>query len=155
MKPSFISWIKSYRRFTEQSWSSCKQVDRWKCAFECVYKHIVLNSYRMRLSMISRFIPTEVTVVLLYIQNSDRCKKRFAVKRLVRLTFQATSGLFCCFVIFAVLKWLRHLRPIILFFGQLRRIIHDIRRKWCHYFRTLRINWWMSISKKQERSLNV
>ena len=54
-------------------------------------------------------------IVLLYIQNSDRCKKRFAVKRLVRLTFQTAAGHFCCFVIFAALKRLRHQRPIIFF----------------------------------------
>ena len=40
-------------------------------------------------------------IVLLYIQNSDRCKKRFAVKRLVRLTFQTAAGHFRSFVIFA------------------------------------------------------
>ena len=69
-------------------------------------------------------------LVLLYIQNSDRCKKRFAIKRLVRLTFQTTAGHFCCFVIFTALRWLRHQRPVIfLIFGQLRRIIHDIRLK--------------------------
>ena len=95
----------------------------------------------MRLS-ISRIIPTEVNIicrsrrlrritltefwiildimykpspiiVLLYIQSSDRCNKRFAVKRLVRLTFQTAAGHFCCFVIFAALKWWRHQRPII------------------------------------------
>ena len=55
-------------------------------------------------------------IVLLYIQNSDRCKKRFAVKRLVWLTFQTAEGHFCCFVIFAASRWLRHQRPIILLF---------------------------------------
>ena len=40
-------------------------------------------------------------IVLLYIENSDRCKKRFVVKRLVKLTFQTAADHFCCFVIFA------------------------------------------------------
>ena len=63
------------------------------------------------------------TIVLLYIQNSDRCKKRFAVKRLVRLTFQIAAGQFCCFVIFVALRWLRDQRSIIFVFGQLQIII--------------------------------
>ena len=104
----------------------------------------IINNYWMRLSMISRIIQTEVMVicrsqrvrritltevwiildivrkpnpiiVLLHIQNSDRCKKRFAVKRLVRLTFQTSAGHFCCFVILSALRWSRHERPIILF----------------------------------------
>ena len=96
----------------------------------------------MNLSMIPRVIQTEVnvicrsrrtitltevwiildimrkqnpTIVLLYIQNSDRCKKRFAVKRLVRLTFQTAAGHFCRFLIFAALRWLSHQHPIIFF----------------------------------------
>ena len=75
--------------------------------------------------MISRIIQTAVwiildfmqkpnpIIVLLYIQNSDQCKKRFAVKRLMRLSLQTATGYFCCFVIFAALRWLRHQRPII------------------------------------------
>ena len=55
-------------------------------------------------------------IVLLYIQKSDRYKERLAVKRLVRLTFQTAAGHFCCFVIFAALRWLRHQRPIIFVF---------------------------------------
>ena len=51
-------------------------------------------------------------IVLLFIQNSDRCKKRFAIKRLGRLNFQTAAG---HFVIFAALRWLRHQRPIIYF----------------------------------------
>ena len=51
-------------------------------------------------------------IVLLQIQNSNRCKKRFAVKRLVLLTFQTAASHFCCFVIFTALRWLRHQRPI-------------------------------------------
>ena len=53
--------------------------------------------------------------VLLYIKNSSKCKKKFAVKKLVRLTFEITVGNFCCFVYFAALRWLRHQSPIILF----------------------------------------
>ena len=64
--------------------------------------------------------------VLLYIHNSDRCKKRIVVKRLVRLAFQTAAGHFCCFVIFATLKWLHHQCPIFFGFGQLCRIIHDV-----------------------------
>ena len=55
-------------------------------------------------------------IVLLHIQNSGRCKKRFAIKRLVRLTFQTAAGHFCCFVIFAALR-LCHQRPIIFFWS--------------------------------------
>ena len=54
-------------------------------------------------------------MIALYIQNSDRCKERFAVKRLVRLTFRIAADHFCCFVIFLALRWLRHQRPTILF----------------------------------------
>ena len=104
--------------------------------------HRIINNYWMRLSIITRIIQTRVNlicrnlrlrritltevwvildimrkcnpiIVLLYIQNSDRCKKRFAVKRLVRLNFQTAAGHFCCFVIVAALRWLRHQRPII------------------------------------------
>ena len=105
---------------------------------------IIINNYWMRLIMISRIIQTEVNVicwnprlwqitltlvwiildimrkpnpiiVLLYIQNSDRCKKRFTVKRLERLTFQTAAGHFRCFIIFVALWWLRHQCPIIFF----------------------------------------
>ena len=101
----------------------------------------IINNYWMRLSMMSRIIQTEVNViyrsrrlrwitltevwiipdtmrkpnpiiVLLYIQNSDRCKKRFSVKRLVCLTVQTARGHFCYFVTFALLRWLRHQRPV-------------------------------------------
>ena len=94
----------------------------------CSPTRALINNYWMRLTMISRIIQTEVNVicrsrrlrritltevwiildimrkpnpiiVLLYIQNSDRCKKRFAVKRLVRLTFQIAAGHVCCFVV--------------------------------------------------------
>ena len=89
----------------------------------------IINNYWTRLSMKSRIIRTEVNVicrsrslrritltvvwiildimgkpnpiiVLLYIQKREICKKRFAVKRLVRLTFQTAAGnffLFCNF----------------------------------------------------------
>ena len=75
--------------------------------------------------MISRIIQTAVRIildimrkpnpiiVLSYIQNSKRYKERFAVKRLVRL--KTAAGHFCCSVIFAALKWLRHQHPIIFF----------------------------------------
>ena len=103
----------------------------------------LMNNYWMRLIMISRIIQTEVNVicrsrrqitlsevwiildnmrkpnpiiVLLYIQNNHRCKKRFAVKILLRLTFRTVAGHFCCFVISTTLRWLRHQCPIILFF---------------------------------------
>ena len=71
----------------------------------------------MRLSMISRIIQTEVNpiIVLFCIQNRDRYKKTFAVKRLVQLTFQTAAGHFCCFEIFAALRWLYHQRPMISF----------------------------------------
>ena len=112
----------------------------------CQGKLVLINNYGMRLNMTSRIIQTEVSVicwsrrlilitltevwiildimrkpnpiiVLLYIQNSDRCKKIFAVKRLVRLTFQTAADHFCCFVIFTALRWLRHQRPIIFFWA--------------------------------------
>ena len=110
----------------------------------CWKESKLVNNYWMRLSMISRIIQTEVNVicrsrrlrritltevwiildimrkpnpiiVLLYIQNSDRCKKKFAVKRLGRLTFRTAARHFRCFVIFAALRLLRHQRPIIFF----------------------------------------
>ena len=55
-------------------------------------------------------------IVLLYIQNNDRCKERFAVERFVPLPFQTEAGHFCCFVIFSALRWLRHQRPTTFFF---------------------------------------
>ena len=49
--------------------------------------------------MISRIIQTEGL-------------KRFAIKRLVRLTFHTAAGHFCCFETFAALRWSSHRRPI-------------------------------------------
>ena len=99
----------------------------------CTDLRWTINNYWMRLSMISRIIQIEVNVIsqsrrlrritvtevwmildimrkwnpvvaLLYIQNGDRCKKRFAVIWT------------CYFVIFGAFRWLRHQRPIIFFF---------------------------------------
>ena len=94
-------------------------------------------------------------IVLLYIQNSDRYKKGCAVKRFVRLTFQTAAGHFCCFVIFAALRWFRHQHPIIFFFWIATSKNSRYSAKWCLGFRTSRVNWWMSTSKKQKWSLNV
>ena len=127
----------------------------------CCHDIKLVNNYCIRLNMISRIIQTEVNVicrsrrlrritlteiwiildimrklnpiiVILYIQNSDRCKKRFAVGTLMRLTFQTAAPQFFCFVILAALRYVRHQCRIIFFFWwgrQLRRIIYDIRRK--------------------------
>ena len=52
-------------------------------------------------------------IIVLHIENSDRCQKRFVVKIFVRLIFKTAVGHFCCFVIFATLRWFHHQRPVI------------------------------------------
>ena len=67
-------------------------------------------------------------IVLLYIQNSDRCKEIFAVKRLLQLTFQTASAHFCCFVN-SSLEVVMSSVSNKFFFGQLHQIINDIQQK--------------------------
>ena len=114
--------------------------------------------------MISRIIQTEVNVIqtevwivldimrkpnpiiiLLYIQAKCGRKKSHAIN----------LAKFCYFVIFARFEVVTSSASNKFFLGHLRPIIHSIRRKWRHSWRTLRINWSMLTNKERDWSLNV